>query len=285
MALWAFLRVFLQWFLFALYIGLCASLPLFLLGSWWGFIAGISLALLFLIQIRFHGTKHILARLRVRPFPRAEAPQLHAAIEEYCRRLHLPVPTVGLMEVAALNIALFGWSRRRYHMVFTRGLLNHLSREQLSALVGRELCDAWGGEIPCETWLSQFLSVFTTWITAPVQRGASAGRRIYTLKLFAKQAVLFPLTLFPAFILRGVRDEADVDLRAVKLTRKPNALAEAMRKLEAFQERIPLTVPLSDTHLFLLPPRNVDPLARVFFGTHKLDLRVKALETLRKVVA
>ena len=64
--------------------------------------------------------------------------------------------------------------------------------------------------------------------------------------------------------------------------RRTNFLAEAYRKLEALQERYPLTVPFSVRHLFLLPPPTLDPLGRLFFDSEPLLSRIQLLANMSK---
>jgi heat shock protein HtpX len=277
-------RAFFRWTLFAAYVALFFVIPFYLVGDLIGLGVGISLWLGFLVFIRWNGVAKITRRLKVSPLTRAHHPALRAIVSEYCRRLKLPEPRVGVMASPAVNLGLFGFNPRDAHLVITQGAIERLSRDQLSSLIGRELCYFKLGESVTETWLCQFLWIFYRLINQPALSRTAPVRKTTTVKLFSKQILFFPLTLFPLLVLKGRRNAELVDNLSLKLTRKPGALSAGFRYLEAMQERIPFPVAFSDRHLFLLPPRNQDPLARVFFQSESFSERIRAIEGLRRAV-
>jgi len=232
----------------------------------------------------FRGRDRIARRLGVKRLTRAEAPQLFSIVEEYCRRLAIPVPQIGVIETPALNSALFGFHRSGAYLVVTRGVLETFSREKLCALVGRQVTNLWQGDFICHSWLSQFLKLLDR-VTHPARsRGAVHSRRFYPFKLFLRQVLLYPLTMFPAYVLKVSQNPVQMDHRSAKLTRLPRALGEVLRHLESMQERIPYQSPVSLRHLFILPPTTQDPLARVFFHTPDFSERIEAVSSLQTLV-
>jgi Zn-dependent protease with chaperone function len=267
-----------RWTLFAVYVATFFAIPLYLVGDLAGLAIGLVAWAGFLLFLRIRGTERILKRLNVQYLSKAHNPTARATTTEYCRRLGIAEPKLGLIPSSAVNIGVFGFSRRNSYLLVTQGALDQLSRDQLSSLIGRELCYYSLGDVPCETWLSQFLWIFDKLLMSSQHRNTTTSRRIYTVKLFSKQVLFFPLTLFPSFILRGSRDASRIDVMSVKLTKRSNSLSGAFRRMEALQERIPFPVSFGDRHLFLLPPRTQDPLARVFFKSESFSNRVSSLE-------
>ncbi len=270
----------LNWLLFAAYVGLFFTFPLTLLWGPVGLWVGPGLSILFLTFLRFQGSRRIARRLKMKRLTRAEAPALFAIVQEYSRRLGITAPQLGIIETPALNSALFGFTRQDSHLVFTRGALDTLTREQLSALVCRQLTYLWIGDVYCDSWLSQFLAVIERIATRNRHHGTGAGRKFYSFRVLFRQTLLYPLTLFPALVLKMAKDPALIDLKAAKLGRNPHAFAEAYRRIEALQDRIPFETTFSLRHLFLLGPMTADPLARVFFGSDSLTPRISRLENL-----
>jgi Zn-dependent protease with chaperone function len=280
------LRARLHWLLFASYVALFFALPLTLLWSWDGLRVGLLLTVGFLFYLGVKGTSRIAARLHVRPLSRAESPTLYNLVEEHCRRLALPTPAIGVIETGAVNTAIFGMSRRSYQLVVTRGVLDTFTRHELSAVVGRQLSTLWNGGMYGDSWLSQFLSLMDSLVAPRASTQIHlVGKRSYGFRVVMRQALLYPLTLFPVFVLRLHRDASELDLKALKVTRRPHAYAEALRRMESLHNRIPFTVPFSGRHLFLLAPPTEDPLARVFFGSDSLLPRIHVVEQLKKVVS
>jgi heat shock protein HtpX len=278
------LRAWLQWLLFVGYVGLFFAIPLTLLWERVGGLVGLGAAAIFLISLRIGGNRRIQRRLKMKRLTRAEVPLLASIVSEYCRRLSIPVPQLGVLETPALNSAVFGFSRHQASLVVTRGALTTLTRAELSSLVARELVYLWEGDIVCDSWLSQFLSGLDRIAGPGRSRSVGQNRRYYPFRRILRQVLIYPLILFPVYVLRSARRPIEMDLKTVKLTRQPQPLAEALRHLEASQERLPLPTLFSTRHLFLLSPPAQDPLARVFFGTDRFATRIEAVENLRKVV-
>ena len=70
---------------------------------------------------------------------RAEAPRIHSQLDEYCRRLRLTKPALATIDTKAVNLALFGFSRQASTLAITKGALDTLKDEELSALIAREI--------------------------------------------------------------------------------------------------------------------------------------------------
>lgn len=271
-------RAWVCWAAFAAYCALLCS-PLWLLWDKTGLIAGGAIVAAFLMLIRFRGGVRIAGRLGVRWLPLAELPAVHATVAEYCRRLNVALPTIGVLESDAINFTVFGFSYRRSYFVITRGSLERLTRAELSAMLGREISYLWRGDFILESWLSRFLSVFEHWLERKTQ---SHGRRSYPYRQVFVQMILYPFILFPCWVLRRPESASEIDLKSARITRRPRQLGEALRKMEA--QRMGLSVSLSLRHLFCLPPLSEDPLMRVFSGTSSLYARILKIEKLRQPV-
>ncbi len=266
----------LRWLAFVVFIVLCLAVPPAMLWGLSGLVVGALVGVTLLSGMRLHGTRRICSLLKAKPLGRAQAPAEHTLVEEYCRRLRITVPRLHVIEAPGLNIGVFGFSSQENHLVFTRGLLDTLSRAQLAAVISRALCRVWAGEVGNETWLTRFFDVLQVLVLsddrAPHRSETLALRRVI------RQVLLYPLTLFPAFVLQGTRDEEALDTRAVQVTQDPQSMAEAFRRMEAMAERIPYRAPFSSRHLFLCAPPTADPLARLFFSSSGLGKRVRAVE-------
>lgn len=267
-------QVYLRWLSFALYVGFFCVFPLGVLGNIAGVSLGIFLTCLVLFAMGWNGSQRILARLRARPFLKAEAPEIYGMVQEYARRLEIPCPRLALIETDAIHFACFGFSRDNSFLVLTRGALSTFSREQLSACLSREMTLLWHREVFCLTWLSQFLSFVDYFTVSPT------NVRTDSFKIFLKQIILYPLALFPVLILGKSVSAEKLDFLSAKLSRKPRALAESMRLMEANSERIPFPVPFSVRHLFLLTPATKEPVVRILFQGDSMLKRIRSLEQL-----
>ena len=69
----------------------------------------------------------------------AEAPRLHAMVDELARRAGIPKPMVGIAEIALPNAFAFGRTKADGRVCVTRGILNLLDEEELRAVLGHEI--------------------------------------------------------------------------------------------------------------------------------------------------
>ncbi len=272
------LLVSLRWSAFALYLVLLFATPPGLLWGLPGLIAGAVAGAIVLAALRHRGIPSLLKSLHAKPLPVAQSPSLHTLITEYCRRLRMAVPAVYVIESPGLNIAVVGFSSQDAALVLTRGLLTQMSRPLLGAIVARSLLRIWSREVANETWLARFFSVLQKLVG---MRSIKHTHRTESLALqnVVRQILLYPLTLFPAFVLKGREDDGLFDFKTVDICRDAQSLSEAFRRMEAMAERVPYHPPFGCRHLFLSAPPTADPLARVFFSSANFTERVRAVES------
>jgi Zn-dependent protease with chaperone function len=265
-----------RWILFAIYISLFLALPLSILWNIAGLAVGVSFAIAVLISLRWQGTKQLCESLKLKSLLPTERPEVSHIVQEYCRRLSLPLPQIKVIETKAYNIAVFGFSKNDAVIALTRGVLS-LPREQLSALLARATSTLWHRDFIVETWLSRYLMLFIR----PQERPLS--RRFYSTRVLVKQILLYPFTVIPSLILKGTTSPEALDLKAARLCQNPRALAEALRVLEASRERIPLNVPFAFARLFLIPPPLHEFLFH-FISVHSSFDRIRKLESFSQLV-
>jgi heat shock protein HtpX len=70
---------------------------------------------------------------------RKEAPELYNALENLCVSRGIPMPRLEIMESDALNAYAAGLKEGDYTVAVTRGLLNTLNKEELEAVLAHEL--------------------------------------------------------------------------------------------------------------------------------------------------
>ncbi len=276
------LATYLRWLAFAGYTVLLFSGPPATLWGLPGFLTGASAACIFLIALRYKGSDAILGILTAKPLTAAQAPREHALVEEYCRRLKIGLPGIHVIEVAGLNVAVLGFSAQATHLVFTRGLLEQLTRPQLAAVIAHSLCRIRNSDVANETWLARFFGLVYSLIHTGKSRKVRTD--VLSVQVILRQLILYPLTLFPTLVLKGMRDETALDLRSIEITRDAQSLAEAFRRMEALAERTPFRAPFATRHLFLASPPSADPLTRVLFDHSGLGNRVRVVESRLRTV-
>lgn len=266
--------------LFAAYVIAFVSLPFAMLLGLSGAIVGTIGAVCFLVALRYHGTRRIAKQLEVTWMTSAQSPHWCGVVQEYCRRLGVAAPRLGVLASDSVNVGTFGFLPRQGWVVITQGALDRLNRTELSALLGRELVLWQKAEVAGHTWLALFLNALDIWVEPRHDRVRARKRSSHPVRVFLRQILFYPLTVIPCWLLRGRWDETWLDSATVALCGSRRALAEALRKVEAYSERTHLRVSVSFQHLFLKAPPTADPLARLFFSTSTLADRIRFLEQL-----
>ena len=270
-----------RWTLFALYvIGFVAG-PLWVLWGQSGFMLGSALGILFLAGIWWDSDRRILARMHARPLSPAEASVLFSMAGEYCRRLQLPTPNIYVIEDPSLNVATVAVSRRKSYLVVTRGLLDTVSRGCLSAAVARAVATLWKSDCFGDAWLSQFLAAFQRLVQP--KHVEDSRRAVVPFFSFLQQAFFYPLMWFPAVVLRKSWNDMELDTKCARWTGHRWELAELLRWIETYREKLPLRTSLSVQHLFLVRPPNPNPIARVLFPELPHSHRIRNLNQMLQV--
>lgn len=91
-----------------------------------------------LISFIFH-RQIIFAFTDAKPITRKEYPELYNIVENLCISRGLPVPNIGILEDDSLNAFATGWRPEKAWVVFSRGILNKLNKEEVEAVAAHEL--------------------------------------------------------------------------------------------------------------------------------------------------
>lgn len=272
-----FLNIAVGWLLFALYLTLLCAIPFFILGNNWGGLIGITIAATILISLRFGAEKKVFARLSLKSLSIAESPETFHISEEFCRRLNIPEPQIAILKSDALNVGVFGLSRKHTLLILTDKLLTSVSRPQLAALIGRQLTAVYYGDTALSSWLVRFLSCLET-LSIPSSFSKSKG--LYSLRWVIARMIFLPLAILPEKFLLRIRHRINLDLESLKLTQLPTALAESYRLLEAASARNTLKAPASLSPIFLMPPQQSDPISKIIISQTNHSRLLKSLNGL-----
>ncbi|MBV9460511.1 MAG: M48 family metallopeptidase [Bradyrhizobium sp.] len=78
---------------------------------------------------------------------RQQQPRLYNLLENLCISRGIPMPKLKIMESDALNAFATGLNPRQYSVTVTTGLLNHLDDQEIEAVLGHELTHIRNGDV------------------------------------------------------------------------------------------------------------------------------------------
>lgn len=131
-----------MWLLLTILFGLIYAVIVvigrnFLHAGGFGFYIAISIAMMF-IQYML-GPKIVEWSMRVKYVKKEEYPRLFQMVEELALRAKIPVPRIGVAQVAIPNAFAFGKNLKDGRVCVTDGILKLLSEDELRAVMGHEL--------------------------------------------------------------------------------------------------------------------------------------------------
>jgi heat shock protein HtpX len=181
-----------------------------------------------------------------REVTRAEEPRLYNILENLCISRGITMPKLKIMESDALNAFATGMSARQYSITVTTGLLDRLDDAEIESVLGHELTHIRNGDVRMMVIaviiagvVSFFAElVFRLWFyngfsfrSRSDDRRGGGGAAVAILVAVALIAVAYFLSIVIRLALSRSR-EFLADAGSVELTKNPDAMISALRKIE-----------------------------------------------------
>jgi heat shock protein HtpX len=209
-------------------------------------LATIGTALWIVIAYFFHQSM-IDAVTGAREVTRREEPRLYNLLENLCISRGITMPKLKIMDTEALNAFATGMNQRQYSITVTSGLLGRLNDAEIESVFGHELTHIRNGDVRMMVvaviiaGVVSFVAelVFRLWFwngfsfrssRSDDRRGGGAGVAI----LIAIGLLVLAYVL--SFIIRLALSRSReflADAGSVELTKNPDAMISALRKIES----------------------------------------------------
>jgi heat shock protein HtpX len=192
---------------------------------------------------------------------RQQQPRLYNLLENLCISRGIPMPKLKIMESDALNAFATGLNRRQYAITVTTGLLGALNDQEIEAVLGHELTHIRNGDVQMMViaviiagvvgfFAELFFRSFTnfgyyggyggygrgSWSSSSSssdsdRKGSGGGAVIVIIIAAALIALAWALSQLVRLALSRSR-ELLADAGSVELTKNPDAMISALRKIE-----------------------------------------------------
>jgi heat shock protein HtpX len=183
---------------------------------------------------------------------RQQAPRLYNLLENLCISRGIPMPKLKLMDSGALNAFATGLNRRQYSVTVTTGLLQALNDAQIEAVLGHELTHIRNGDVQlmviavviagvvgffAELFFRSFF--YSNWnfgsgrsrSSDSDSKSSGGGAVVVVILAVALIAFAWALSLVVRLALSRSREYL-ADAGSVELTKNPDAMISALRKIE-----------------------------------------------------
>jgi heat shock protein HtpX len=196
----------------------------------------IGVAIWFVIAFFFHNTM-INAASGSKSLSRKENMRIYNLVENLCMSQGMKMPKVNIIEDPALNAFASGLNDKTYTVTLTRGIINSLNDDELEGVIAHELMHIRNRDVRLLIVSIIFVGIlsflvqmlFRNLLWGGMGRSRKNDGRIVIVALVIA-AVAYFLTMLFRFGLSRKR-EYMADAGAANMTRKPWALASALRKI------------------------------------------------------
>ncbi len=254
--------------------------------------SGMTIAFFFSLAMNFgsywFSDKVVLSMYRAKEVDYNTAPDLYSVVQELSHSANLPMPRVYLIEDQTPNAFATGRSPEHAAVAATTGIVNTLTREELSGVLGHELAHVKHRDILIGTIAATivgtitFIAQMAGWAMMFGGRGSSRDDDNGIASLFLLILAPIAATLLQLAISRSREYSADAD--GARISHKPLALASALKKISAVNQLKPLNnAGPATAHMFIVNPLKGVGIKKLFSTHPPIEERIKRLEEMANV--
>jgi heat shock protein HtpX len=238
----------------------------------------------------YGGDRMVLAASRAKEITHDDAPVLFNVVEEMAIAAGLPMPKVYIIKDSAPNAFATGRDPEHASVAVTSGLLKKLDRDELQGVIAHEMAHVGNfdiryamlvGVLVGTTVLISDFFLRGLWFGGGRRRGGGGQAQIIMLIVAVLLAILAPL--FARLLQLSISRQREylADATAVRLTRNPKGLADALQKISGDKEVLEVAN-RATAHLYIVNPvKGFEKRAKGLFSTHPpIEERVKILRSL-----
>jgi len=229
-----------------------------------GVAAGLIFAAIACVWSWFSGANAILRMSGARPISKADDPQLFNVVDELRLAAGLPMPKVYLIDSPAVNAFATGRDPERAAVAITQGLRERLTRDELAGVMAHELAHVRHYDIRFSMLMATLVGLIVFACDAFLRmafyggamgrsRKGGGGAAVILIVIALLLAIIAPLLAKLMQMAISRQREYLADAGAVELTRYPEGLASALRKLAASREPLQ-TANRAMSHLYIVSP-------------------------------
>lgn len=180
-----------------------------------------------------------------REVTRAEQPRLYNLLENLCISRGIPMPKLKVMQSPALNAFATGLNRKQYSITVTSALMDKLNDAEMEAVLGHELTHIRNGDVRMMVIAGVVAGIvtlvaeliFRAMFRSRIRFGGGNDRRkgggggLVILIAVALIALAWLLSVVVRLAISRSREYL-ADAGSVELTKNPDAMISALRKIE-----------------------------------------------------
>jgi len=213
---------------------------------------------------------------------------LHNLVDNMCIASGLPKPKIYMIDDTALNAFATGRGPKHSTICFTSGIVDQLEKRELEGVVAHELSHIQNYDVRLMSIVSVLVGTVTLladWFTRGAFHGggrrrggsSSVGGPIFLLGIIL--LVLSPLIAVLIKLAVSRHREYLADSSAALMTRYPQGLANALKKLASDQEVLEAANGAT-AHMYIANPLKGKVFSSLFNSHPPIQERIRRLETM-----
>ena len=230
-----------------------------------------------------------IATTRSRPVSEQEYPRLYAIVRELTQAESMPMPKIYVSDMLQPNAFATGRNPEHASVAVTKGILQLLDEGELRGVLSHELSHVKNHDILINS-IAAGIGMAITLLARFAFFFGGSDERNNPLGPFAFLIAWILAPIAAAIIQLAVSRsrEYQADESGALLSRDPEALAQALRKLDVASKQVPApsTVSPAEAHLFIVNPfqgRGAGRSLANLFSTHPpTEARIARLEEIRR---
>jgi len=256
-----------------------------------GGMQGLTIAFIFVILMNFcsywFSDKIVLFMYRAKQIKKSQAPKLFEIVEEVAEKAKMPMPKIYEIPSENPNAFATGRNKNNAAVAVTHGILRILSKDELKGVIAHEFAHIKNKDILIQTIAATIAGVIS--YVASMARWAAifggfggrdrdSGNIISLLVL----SIITPLLAMIIQLAISRSREYLADETAAKTLKNPNALADALEKLDSAAHHHPMDIGNNATSsLFIVNPFKGGGIINLLSTHPPIKDRIKRLKEMR----
>lgn len=264
------------------------TVMLVLIGGILGGRTGMTFALIMAFGMNFitywFSDKIVLRMYGARQVTEAEAPDLYGIVRRLSQKAQLPMPKVYIVDEDQPNAFATGRNPEHAAVAATTGILRILSREELEGVLAHELAHVKHRDILVSTVAAtiagaiSYLAQMAQWtmIFGGHRDDEEGGNPIAAIVMM----IVAPIAAMLVQMAISRSREYGADEGGAEISGNPRYLANALRKLNAASQQIPMNANPATAHMFIVNPLTGGGLLKLFSTHPPIEERIARLESM-----
>ena len=229
-----------------------------LIGGSNGAVTALVIALVFNLAMYWFSDRIAVATTRSKPVTETEYPELYRIVRELTQARGMPMPRIYVSDMAQPNAFATGRNPHHAAVSVTKGILQILDERELRGVLAHELSHVKNRDIAIGSFAAAIAMSITFLARFAFFFGGSRDERNNPLGPFAFLIawVLAPIAAMLIQLAVSRSREYQADESGAYLSHDPEALASALRKIDAVAKQVPAppTVSPAQAHMFIVNP-------------------------------